>query len=128
MRLRACWMSGLKNCNFFGGRKMDISELMELVKQNWQFDEEHYPGLPSDSDVKKLFSLKHVLYHQQKAVGKMAEAIEPYDHGKELNVSLLKLAVRNSFINTVRMACVLGITPHGLAEEVRGWRKENHEP
>lgn len=56
--------------------------------------------------------------HQAKALGRIAEAIEPCDHGEGIDEEKLRLAVRNFFINTLRLAEMCGITGEDLAHMV----------
>lgn len=95
---------------------MNLQELMNLVAQNWSFDEKSYPELQECSDKKRIvkFAVQHILQHQVKALGQLAETTESWDHGLEEKNINLRIATRKLFKNTLRLAEILGLSAHDL--------------
>jgi len=108
---------------------MELVELTELVAKHWPFDESNYPRMQGLSEGdRKEFALRHILMHQQKAVAKLTEVIEPLDHGAAPDEGKLRQATRNFLINTLRLAAVAGISAEELAASVQNWLSETHVP
>jgi len=108
---------------------MELKELMELIEESWTFDENNHPGIDRlSADQVSLFAVRHILMHQQKAVGRLVEAYEPTDHWQPLIKSAVLLAVRNSLVNTLRLASTIGLKASELEGYVLGWAKEHHTP
>jgi len=108
-----------------GRRPMDLCTLTDTVVRHWPFNAEHYPilrHLPAEEHAH--FSLGHILDHQIKACGKLAEVVEPLAHGAPIDDFRLHLATRNFLANTLRLAAVAGITPDELAAEMSVWARE----
>jgi protein-disulfide isomerase len=108
---------------------MALGELMDVVTRHWSFDDHSYPGLAQLSDAqRRAFALRHILMHQQKAAGRLAEVCEPVDHGAPLDEGKLRLATRNFFINTLRLAAAAGMTAEDLTAVVHDWAAQKHVP
>ncbi|OGD37121.1 hypothetical protein A2850_04960 [Candidatus Azambacteria bacterium RIFCSPHIGHO2_01_FULL_51_74] len=106
-----------------------LGNMIDVVEKHWPFDETTYPELHSLSqEQKNLFTLKHILFHQIKAVAKLTEVCEVVDHGKSLDGDKLHVAVRNFFINTLRLTRAAGYEEDGLKTLVRLWVEEKHQP
>lgn len=109
---------------------MTLGGLMDLVAQHWPFDEQSYPGLVqlAGNTEWRMFALRHILMHQQKAAGRLAEVCEPVDHGAPLDEEKLRLVTRNFLINTLRLASAAGMTAEGLTTAVHNWAALKHAP
>lgn len=108
---------------------MNLQDLVALIVENWPFDETSYPGTQGLSETERqCFALRHILMHQAKAVGKLSEVVEPHDHGAPLDEEKLRLAIRNFFINTLRLAETAGVSVDELTHSVMGWASEKHQP
>lgn len=105
---------------------MNLQEIQIATEKAWPFDETSYPSLAHLSVVdKQTFALKHVLIHLAKAVGHVARAVEPLDHGEELDKDAMRIALRKVIVDAVQSADVAGITPKELEEEIMRWQ---HKP
>ena len=108
---------------------MDLNNLMAVVFEHWPFDYDNYPRMQKLSEEeKRAFIIRHILMHQAKAVAKVTEAVEPFDHGAPLDHNKLQLSTRNFFINTLRLASAIGISSEELAAYVQQWVSEKHKP
>ena len=97
---------------------MNLTELMEKVETSCQFDNSNYPGLQSMSDKeRKLFSIRHILLHQLRAMGDLSGVIDKSEHGEGLDEENLKLAIKKLFINTLRLAQIADMTHYDLARD-----------
>lgn len=104
---------------------MDIEKLMAFVVERWRFDAENYPGIEKLFAFKReVFALRHILMHQAKALGKAMEAVEPCDHGERIDEEKLRLAIRNSLINTLRLAEASGMSADDLLKSIENWAEE----
>lgn len=94
---------------------MDLKTLMKLVEEHWQFTNEEYPGYGALTPPRQqLFRLRHILLHQTKAVGYLAQVCEPVEHGQELNTEPLPQIARKFFHNALQLALAIGMTPEDL--------------
>lgn len=102
---------------------MELQKLMEVVEANWHFDGEKYPHLPEGLDIEaqQNFILKHILLHQQKTLGKLAEICESVDHGAEMDLIKLGEVAGKMFVNTLRLAMVSGMPNFRLEVFVQEW-------
>ena len=108
---------------------MSLDDLMETVLRHWSFDANSYPVMVGLSEKdSKVFALRHILMHQNKAVGRLAEVCEPADHGAPLDEEKLRTATRNFLINTLQLASVAGIRAGDLETAVQGWAAQKHAP
>lgn len=108
---------------------MNIGDLTDIIVKDWPFDVTNYPRLARiPTEQHREFAIRHILMHQQKACGKLAEVSEPMEHGVValLDETKLRLATRNFLINTLRLAVVVGITPDQLVRQVQSWAAEKH--
>lgn len=108
-----------------------LRDISRVVREAWNFNSENYPimkPLVKKGFERKGFILSHIALHQQKAAGRMAEAIEPMGHGGPLNRATLLKSIRNSIINSLRCADIAGITPDEIEMEIDKWAKEQHVP
>ena len=98
---------------------------MDMITGKWPFDSKNYPalgkldgGFDPDEQVAR-FAINHIVKHQLKAMGKLAEVMEPFDHGHRQNFVVrdrLDEAVVKSFINAVRLASMTGFSAQKLME------------
>ena len=108
---------------------MNVEHLMKMVNEEWVFDKINYTPMKSMSQKeKRLFAIEHVLKHQTKALAKAIETLERFEHGTLLDEEKLRLSVRNFFINTLRLADIVGISPKELAGDVQQWADEKYKP
>lgn len=108
---------------------MDLQDLIRLVKEEWPFDKDHYPAIKKMSQKeKRIFAIRHILMQQAKALAKGMEALERFEHGLPLDEEKLRLSVRNFFINTLKMAEFVGISPDQLADDLQQWADEQYRP
>ncbi len=108
---------------------MELEHLMKLIREEWVFDESNYPPIKSMSQKEmKIFAIRHTLMHQAKALAKGMEALERFEHGLPLDEEKLRLSTRNFFINTLKMAESMGISPKQLEDEVQQLADEKHKP
>lgn len=108
---------------------MHLRNLVDTVVEHWPFDEESYPAMRGlTTEERRRFALRHVLFHQVKAVAKLTETMERHDHGAPLDEVKLQQAIRNFLINTLRLAAVAGIKPNRLTADIQGWASEKHAP
>lgn len=108
---------------------MELKELAELVTTHWPFDDGNYPRMHGlQVEERQEFALRHILMHQQKAVAKLTEVVEPPDHGAPLDDGKLRQATRNFLINTLRLAVAAGISADELVASVQSWASEAHIP
>ncbi len=111
-------------------RLLNLEALSDFVEKAWPFDAEHYHLVrelgPAET---KRFALRHITFHQMKAAGKLAAIAENLDHGnRHPGNRELELAIRNSLINTLRLARVVRLRPAELVTEIEMWADEEHKP
>jgi len=105
---------------------MNLQEIQTAAQKIWPFDESSYPALAHLSpEDRQTFALKHVLTHLTKAVGRIAGAVEPLDHGEELDKNAIRIALRKVIVDAVQSAGIAGITSKELEEEIMRWQHES---
>jgi len=117
---------------------MTLREALELVKDCWPFDEKNYPDLRAlhDHFDRRNFMLQHILLHQQKTLGRLAELFEGLEHYRDQKtVAMVQnrtetfhRAARNFLINALRFNEVMNLKPEEIEEALRHWAKKKHEP
>lgn len=104
---------------------MNFQDIQTVAQKTWPFDESSYPALAHLSiEDRQTFALKHVLTHLTKAVGRVASAVEPLDHGERLNKETIRIALRKVIVDAVQGAGIAGITSKELEEEIARWQNE----
>src|SRR5438094_3115655 len=92
-----------------------FKNLMSLVVQRWSLDENNYPEMQGLNETQRMnFALKHGLIHQMKALGKLAAAIEPFDHGGVINEAEAFPAIAKMMNNILLMTDILGMSAEEL--------------
>ena len=96
---------------------LDLQRLVEIIDQNYQFTEANYVALQAGADP-NVFGIHHSLLHMQKAVGTIAEQLEQHDHDSTLDLPVITLAIKKQFVNVLKLAAHVGMTPEDLAKHV----------
>ncbi len=87
-----------------------LDALIAFIKSHYPFVPEKYPKLEGLSDAERqVFAIRHLSQHFSKTSGKIAAAIEPADHGKEVNIEEIKTNLPKSLVNTLRLAELVGM-------------------
>lgn len=87
-----------------------IDNAKRRVAEYWPFNRDNYPQLQSTRPA----AIRHVILHFNKDVGRMATAIEPADHGKMVDYTLLRRSTRNALVNALRLCDLLEVEPSQL--------------
>ena len=102
---------------------MNLTEVLQAAEVSWPFNEASYPGYAQLSpDEQLLFAVRHILLHQGVALGRLATAIEPAEHGRRAALGLhdAQLALKSFVRNTVRLAALLGVSGEALESIIIG--------
>jgi len=108
---------------------MELKEIIQLVKDNWPFDEKNYPRISEllgGADL-KFFSIQIVLHDIQKATRLLVTTYEPADHGVPLDENALRDDVRSLLISILRLASIIGVSAEDLEESLMRWAMEKHK-
>lgn len=100
-----------------------LQELSTIVCEDWPFNKATYPRLDGPGDH---HALVHAVLHLAKSSGKVAAAVEPYDHGKEVDRDALRDQLGYTLVNLLRTADLAGIAPDELVGVVTRWREARH--
>ncbi|MBL1433972.1 hypothetical protein COB87_000120 [Candidatus Wolfebacteria bacterium] len=99
--------------------KGNMQELMDFISENFVFDESIYPELKNANEEQKLrFAVRHQALHFGKTSGNIIAVSERVDHGKEMDMEVLKKNVSKAFINTLRLASSIGMTGEDIVAAV----------
>lgn len=101
----------------------DLAYLMKYIGSRYTFTVHHYPRMAtlSSEQERMAFALSHSVSHMQKSIGKLAAECERYDHGGELDPSVIKEAVVKMLINVVKLSETMHIDAEELATSVPGF-------
>lgn len=92
---------------------MDLQELSDLLVKKWPFDIDNYPELEGKSRAEtRVFAIKHIILHQNKALGNLSEFVERCDHRKSkssFDDTSTTISVIKMFCNTLRLAEIIGL-------------------
>lgn len=103
---------------------LKLQDLMNEIAEKWPFDKEIYPDIPESPKSRKiLYAVRHIFEHQVKAIGYLAQVIEPREHkdiirdefqidSREMN--MLIGATVKLFKNSLRLAQIIGIDADDL--------------
>lgn len=111
---------------------METVEVLEMlfddVLKAWEFNEKSYPAIPPPelASERKLFVLRHLSYHLMKEVGKLARALERYDHSDGRVDFVDHEIVRDLFVATLRLATE-GMSSQALLDQFEGYLKHRKE-
>lgn len=112
---------------------MDIREAFVLIEERWPFDSATYPELDGKPAAERwVFAVRHVLEHQAKSLGKLAELCEPKEHvsNPEFSASemgsLQGLSVK-FLMNALRLARTSGMDAEDVARHIRLWAAAGRE-
>ena len=96
---------------------VDIDKLFESLEKTWPFDVGNYFVLDQlPESYKRLFSFKHVLQHQMKACGRLAEIFENKDHEPNFKMvhrpdrEIAEVAAK-MVVNALRLAALTNTPP-----------------
>jgi hypothetical protein len=92
---------------------VNISTWAIKIAECWRFTQQNYPRLSG----LQIAYIRHIVLHQTKDVGRMATAVEPIDHGGEIDATLLRRSTRNSLVNALRLCELVGWDPLDLLRE-----------
>lgn len=107
---------------------MTLQQAVTLICDVWPFNRKNYPGI-SDPILGHVYhdeAVRHVAMHCVKDAGKMMAALEPRDHGRPVDLMMLKRTTRNLLVNALRMADVLTVDPEELVREYLDEIEANH--
>lgn len=90
---------------------MEVNREMDRVAELWPFTRKNYPMLDLSSREEQA---RHIVLHQAKDAGRMAAAVEPYDHGRTTDEVLLRRSTRNTLVNALRLCDLYGWSPAAL--------------
>lgn len=94
---------------------MNVRDLMQIVAGLWPCTPKEYPPMADMShDQRKRLERHHTVLHQLKAVGRLADTLEAYDHGNPLDQEALRKAIGTMFMNTACIAVACNVTPEEL--------------
>lgn len=97
----------------------DLKKLMKDVSEKWVFNETNYPGFDRLSPhQQKLFIIRHIRDHMDKAEGVIATQTEHADHGGYMDSIAFKMATAKILINTLQLALVLEMDSEELMERI----------
>jgi hypothetical protein len=97
----------------------DLGSTMQYIGERYMFTPEHYPVLDQLAPKqRKAFAISHIAHHMSKSLGKISAECESFDHANQLNEASVKEATVKMFINTLKLAQELGMTPEDLMEAV----------
>lgn len=100
--------------------EITLDSLMVLVKERHPLQGSHYRHSSSVSlpEEQEAFAVSHALKHLMKSVGVIATHSEAYDHGKNLDHEVLRIATTKILVNALALANTLHMQPHELAAQV----------
>ena len=107
-----------------------LSKIQALSRLAFPFNRERYPGFDRlNPEERRNFALRHVALHVGKAQGALMGVVEALDHGGELNIEALTVALRKLLVDTIQTAGIAGISAETLllaiedwaAQEMKGW-------
>lgn len=97
----------------------EIDKVMEFIAKHFVFDENAYPELKGKSEEEKLkFAVRHCALHFSKTAGKVVAVSESVDHGNDINLDSLREDVPKAFINTLRLAELVGMSGEDIVKAV----------
>lgn len=95
-----------------------LQNLINQFRDTWPFEESEYPGIKGlTGKERELFAIRHILLHQTKAVGILAEIVEGWEHGNDVDIDLLGLTVKRFFKNTLRLAEIAQVSADELIDD-----------
>ena len=97
-----------------------LQTLSEQIATVWKCDSGRYPELAGVTDQeRKNFLIKHSILHITKTAGKLAVVCENFDHTRELkeeSVEECKILATKMFINALKLAEEVGVSPDELLQ------------
>ncbi len=100
-----------------------FSDVMQEAIVNWPWTESKYPRLEGMSvPDQDRFAFRHIIFHAQKSLGKLAEFEERLDHGAKLGTPARRMqgtVAAKMLINAYQLAHLAGLDPDSLLREVR---------
>ena len=96
----------------------DLCSLIDFIKKRLPFNKENYPAFDPERETTTSFAVRHILFHMMKSAGVIAAQSETVDHGGSMDSELLKKATTKMFVNALRLAEELRMTPEEIAEMV----------
>lgn len=103
---------------------MNLADIRDATRQAWPFTHRTYPAMSNlNVEERRAFALKHVLVHMVKATGQVSAAIEPIDHGMDLDRDQLLASLRNLIVQAVQCADVAGISEADIEQDLSRWYK-----
>ena len=109
---------------------MDLDKIMLQLEQGWIFSDLEHPTMQRPCYADRLFGVRHILLHQVKAIGRIAEIMERGEHlpgAKVVDWSVAKEATFKMLLNTLRLAVHLEIRESDFAQFFYEWQEE-HTP
>lgn len=92
---------------------MTIDRECIKVTEFWPFNSENYPQLQTTLPA----AIRHVFLHIMKDAGRMATAVEPADHGKPVDYTLLRRCTRNALVDALRLCSLMEMEPSKLLQD-----------
>lgn len=98
---------------------LDLNVAFGQIRDIYRPTIEKYPAFAVlSTEQKKAFVISHSIQHLCKSLGRIASECEILDHGHELNERVLTEHVAKMFIDILKLADDLGITPTQIFERM----------
>jgi hypothetical protein len=101
---------------------LTIEEAGALIARAFVFSPEAYEMLPPRSLARQIFEIVHCQSHLTKSLGAVAAVTEAVDHSGVLPdeaVERLQLAACKQVVNALKLAEVVGVSSHEVAEYIQ---------
>ncbi len=96
-----------------------LEDILAFVTKNWIFSEEKYPGLKGlNHQDRRVFAVRHILEHEMKSLGQLAETIQDCEHGGNFNEQKARDVFAKMLRNTLRLSELLNMSAEELLAEL----------
>lgn len=102
--------------------RVAVIELRDDIARAWPISRTAYPLLDGPKDH---HALVHAVLHLSKSAGKVAGAVEPYVHGKAVDLDALRDQVAYTLINALRIADLAEIETDDLLDVIHDYFKHS---
>ncbi|HYD93252.1 MAG TPA: hypothetical protein VEB18_02235 [Candidatus Paceibacterota bacterium] len=92
-----------------------LDALIAFITKHYPFVPEKYPQVDGLADAERQhFAIRHLSQHFSKTAGKITAAVEPADHGREMDMEEIRANLPKSLVNTLRLAQLVGMDEKAL--------------
>lgn len=103
-------------------RHAAIIELRDDIALAWPISQTAYPLLDGPKDH---HALVHAVIHLSKSSGKVSGAVEPYVHGKEVDLDTLRDQLAYTLVNVLRIADLADIPTSDILDVINDYIKKS---